>query len=134
MIRPGLVRLFGLVMVALSLVAVGLSARQTYVLQRHVACQAEYNEANNERTRALEEATSQERDATRIADDAERALFTDPALSTPAADRTEADRLRLQGLFRAYQAALVDLDRERVEADVARAEHPAPPPPSQTCR
>lgn len=126
-------RRLGIVVLLASLFALGMSAYSGLRSFEYARCQGQYNEINNERTRALTIAAEQERTAQRRADDAERALFTDPAVSKPAAERTAAERQKIEQLFRDYQAALTTLERERGEADKARAENPVPPPPSETC-
>lgn len=127
-------RVVGVVLVLAASGAVAQSYTSTQAHQRYVECQAAVNDALIERTRILTEAAEQERRAERVADDAERRLFTDPVLSKPAAERTQAERDHLAELFRQYQAALNRSELERVEADRARAENPVPQPPSQTCR
>lgn len=123
----------GVIVLVASLLALALSAYSGWRSYAYTQCQAGYNEVNNERTRALSEAADQERAAQRRTDDAERALFTDPALSKAAAERTPAEQARIQGLFREYQNALTALEQERAEADKARKDHPVPAPPSKTC-
>lgn len=120
-------------LLVVSLVAVGVSACATATQSAYTRCQAAVNDALVGRTVALAEAADQERAAQRGADDAERALFTDPLLSKPGDERTDAEQARLTALFRRYQKALVELDRERGEADKARADHPVPEPPSLAC-
>jgi hypothetical protein len=126
-------RILGLVLVAASLLAVAQSARTTWEQHRYVQCQARVNDALITRTRALVEATDEERRAERAADDAERALFTDPALIKPVAQRSPADQARILAAFAAYRQSLVELDKERRDADRARAAHPVPAAPSQVC-
>jgi hypothetical protein len=121
------------VVLAASIVALLLAALSGCQTQSYARCQAHYNDVNNIRTRALTDVADQERAAERAADDAERALFTDPAAGKPVNERTPGDQTRLAELFKAYQDALVTLDRERREADDARKRHPVPPPPSETC-
>jgi uncharacterized protein (DUF1501 family) len=126
-------RAVGVLLVLAALGAVVQSYATTDRFRSYVECQARYNEINNVRTRALVDATDQERHAERAADDAERRLFTDPATTTPAGERSPADQARLLDLFRAYQAALSQLALERAEADKARGDHPVPAPPSEVC-
>lgn len=126
-------RVLEVALLVLGLVAVGLSACATAHQSAYTRCQAKVNDALVARTAALAGAADQERAAQRGADDAERALFTDPLLSKPADERTVAEQARLSMLFRRYQKALVELDRERGEADKARADHPVPEPPSLAC-
>lgn len=116
------------VVVVLSLPAAGFAVAQNRELSQ---CVAEYNNANNDRSKAIGEANDIERAADRIADDAQAALFLSPILNKPAP--TPADRAELQKLFRAYQLALVGQAKERAAADDARREHPIPPPPSAVC-
>ena len=94
-------------------------------------CVAAYNNANNARSKALTDATDDERAAQRKADDAAAALFLSPVLNKR--DRTPAEQAELLRLFRAYQIALSDQRKERADADDARRDHPIPDPPSQVC-
>lgn len=114
--------------VILSIPIAGYAVYQNQELTR---CVATYNNANNQRSVALTAATDDERNAERKADDAQAALFLSPALSKP--DRTAADQAEIVRLFRAYQEALSDQRKERVDADDARRDHPIPDPPSQVC-
>jgi hypothetical protein len=114
----------------LSMLAVGFFSYRT---ERRAHCQEEYNNVMNERTRVLAEATEQERLTERRADDAQAAVFTDPALDRPSEQRTPEEKERIANLFREYQAALRLQVQERAEADAARARHPVPPPPSKLC-
>jgi hypothetical protein len=102
-------------------------------LQGLTACVARYNNANNVRSVVLTEATNQERAAERKADDAQAALFLDPALNKPPGEVTEMDRARVRRLLLGYQAALAGQKTERAAADDARAVHPIPDPPSEVC-
>lgn len=126
-------RVVGVLLVLAALGAVWQSYATTSQFRRYVECQAALNEVTNARTRALADAADQERHAERVADDAERLLFTDPVVSKPARERTAAENARLMELFRAYQESLRKLDLERIDADKARADHPVPPPPSTAC-
>ncbi len=114
----------------LSMFAVGIFSYRT---ERRAHCQEEYNNVMNERTRVLAEATEQERLTERRADDAQAAVFTDPALSRPLEQRTPEEIERINRLFRAYQVALIEQVKERNDADAARAAHPVPPPPAKLC-
>lgn len=96
-------------------------------------CQTQYNAINNERTRALTEVTAREREADRARSDALDAVFLDPSLLKPAAQRTPQDARRVRQLFADYLDAVADLKVERAAADKARAEHPVPPPPAAVC-
>lgn len=116
-----------------SIVALGAAAYSGYQSRAYARCQGHYNEINNQRTRALTDAADQERTAQRRKDDAAEALFTSPVLAKPADKRTPADQQQIADLFREYQDSLTAFRRERSAADKARAEHPVPPPPSQTC-
>lgn len=116
--------------VVLSLVGSGYGLAQTRGLAQ---CVARYNDANNERSKILTEATEEERDAERAADDAQAELFLSPILSRPTEKRTPADKAEVLRLFRAYQAALSDQKEERRAADDARRVHPIPDPPKDVC-
>lgn len=96
-------------------------------------CVARYNDANNARGKILAEATDDERDAERAADDAQAALFLSPTVSKPARDRTAIEQAHILKLFRAYQVALSDQKEERRAADDARRVHPIPEPPEAVC-
>jgi hypothetical protein len=114
-------------------VSVLVSSFSAWQLQNLTSCVARYNDANNTRSVVLTEATNQERMAERRADDAQAALFLNPAVSKPAAQRTPAERAEILRLFRAYQTALSDQKTERAAADDARVDHPIPDPPSEVC-
>lgn len=126
-------RVVGIVVVVASLIAVGASAVSTIRGRDFAACQAHYNEVNNERTRILADVGASERAAERRRDDALDATFLDPALQRPAGQRTPDEQRRVQALFGEYLAAAAALKVERAEADKARAANPVPPPPSQAC-
>lgn len=126
-------RKLGVIVLVASLLALVLSAYSGWRSYEYAQCQGRYNEINNVRTRALAVAAEQERNAQRRTDDAERALFTHPALSKLSSERTPAEQAAIQELFRAYQAALTALEQERAEADKARRDHPVPPSPQNTC-
>lgn len=111
--------------------SIAVSGYAVYQNQELTRCVASYNNANNERSKALVDATDDERNAERKADDAQAELFLSPTLSTP--NRTPAEQSELVRLFRAYQEALTDQRKERVDADGARRDHPIPDPPSQVC-
>jgi hypothetical protein len=115
------------------IVSVIVSSFSAWQLQNLTSCVARYNDANNTRSVVLTEATNQERMAERRADDAQAALFLNPAVSKPAAQRTAAERAEILRLFRAYQTALSDQKTERAAADDARVDHPIPDPPSEVC-
>lgn len=116
------------VVVVLSLPLGGYALYQGQELAR---CVANYNDVNNQRTKALAEATDSERAANRKADDAQAALFLSPAVSNP--NRTPAQQEEVLRLFRAYQQALTQQRTGRADADDARRDHPIPDPPSQVC-
>lgn len=119
---------------AVSLIAVVAAAVwYTSRVEAHLHCQARYNETNNARTRELTEAATKERAADRAEDRARAALFTHPALLKPSATRTPAEREQLRQLTIAWQRALTEEQRQQVDADRERAEHPVPPPPSEVC-
>ena len=96
-------------------------------------CQAEYNTINNQRTRALTEATAPERAAERRVIDLFFSALFDPSVRKPAAERTAEDRERIAALTAEIGTAAQRLKAERAQADKARADHPVPPPPSQLC-
>lgn len=126
-------RSLGAALLVLSLIAVGLSLYSAYKWRGYVACQAAYNEVNNQRTRYLTDVVAREREAERARGDTLDAVFTDPALLKPAEQRTPADTKRIRERFTAYLDAAVALRVERAAADRARTDHPVPPPPSQIC-
>lgn len=121
----------------LSLVlTVGLTACLVFLgwqVNSFAHCQAEYNTVNNQRTRALTEATAKEREADRRRSDALDAVFLDPALLKPNDQRTAEDQTRIRRLFVEYLDAAKALRAERARADAARAANPVPPPPSTIC-
>lgn len=118
------------VVVVLSVAGSGLAVWQTREL---ASCVAAYNNVNNARSVALTEAAEQERDAERVADDAQAALFLSPIVAKPVEQRTVAEQTELLRLFRAYQTALTNQTKERASADDARRDHPIPDPPKQVC-
>lgn len=118
------------VIVVLSVIGSGFAVYQNRELTK---CVAAYNNANNTRSVALTEATDQERQAERTADDAQAALFLSPILNKPSDERTPAQRDELLRLFRAYQTALSEQTKERATADGARRDHPIPDPPREVC-
>lgn len=113
-----------------SIIATAIFAQQQ---SNFAECQAHYNEINNSRTRYLTDATTQEREAERRADNAETAIFTSPLILIPREERTPEETEVLIQLTREYQQALITLAAERAEADTARKLNPVPPPPSQLC-
>lgn len=116
---------------ALSLVMAGIGFLD---VRNRAECQSEYNEINNRRTRILTEVNEAERRTERYADNAMSALFLDPAVLKPVEERTSAETERIRILFLAWITALAEQQKERDEADTARAANPIPPPPSQLCR
>lgn len=118
------------VIVVLSLMVGGFAVYQNRALTK---CVAAYNNANNERTKALVDATDRERAADRSADNAQAALFLSPVLGKPLPEQTSAEHAELIRLFRAYQTALTEQSKERAAADDARRDHPIPDPPKQVC-
>jgi hypothetical protein len=99
----------------------------------NIACQARYNETNNRRSRILTEVGAEERRAERAASDSLNAIFLEPSLQRPSAERTVEENQRLIQLVIAHREAAVVLQRERAEADRARAANPLPPPPMAVC-
>lgn len=126
---PALNAAFRIVVVA-SMVGSGLAWLQARELAQ---CVASYNNANNERSKAISDAQDQERKAERVADAAQAALFLSPLVSRPVAQRTPAEQAELLRLFRAYQDALTEQSKERSAADGARRDHPIPDPPKEVC-
>lgn len=116
--------------VVLWIVVTGFFAWQVQDLS---SCVANYNDVNNTRAKVLTEANDEERNAERKADDAQAALFLDPAVSKPMGQRTPAEQAELLRLLRAYQKALSDQKKERADADGARRVHPIPDPPREVC-
>lgn len=136
-VRGNRVRLFGVLLLVASLVSVGLSYRATAKAQhdererqKFTACQANYNEVNNQRTRALTEAAAKERAADRRITEANAALWLNPKLiRAPGAPIDPA----VLAAFRELQAALTNWRTVEVDVDKERAAHPVPPPPSAVC-
>jgi hypothetical protein len=104
--------------------------RQLHAFSR---CQAAVNEVMVVRSRALTEATADERAAERHAMDVLFVLLRELA-TTPADERTDEDRKRLAAVVAEILKAGATLETERAKADQARRENPPPPPPSQTCQ
>jgi hypothetical protein len=127
------VRIAGLALLLVSLLAVLQSCLTTHSQQEFVECQARYNETLNERTRILTEAADRERVSSRRVDDALAAVFAHPAALTPRNDQTPRQRSELDLLARAWGQAIIQQQQDRIEADKARAEHPVPAPPSSLC-
>lgn len=96
-------------------------------------CQAAVNEVMVGRSRALTEATADERAAERRALDVLFVLLRELA-TTPSDERTDEDRRRLAAVVAQILKAGDALEVERAKADRARRENPPPPLPSQTCR
>lgn len=126
-------RIGPVLLVLVSLGAVAQSYVTTQAQRTFVACQARYNEANNERTRIITEAANRERDSSRMADDALAALFGHPAALTPDPDRSPQQRREIVALARAWVDAVIKQKQDRADADKARAENPVPPAPSEVC-
>lgn len=118
---------------AVVITSVVVSSFAAWQVRNLTTCVADYNNANNERSVILTVATNEERAAERHADDAQAALFLNPAVSKPTEQRTTAERAEITRLFRAYQTALSDQKTERAAADDARVDHPIPDPPSEVC-
>ena len=116
------------IIVVVSVLGSGVALWQNRDLSQ---CVARYNDANNQRSVVLTEATNDERAAERKADEAQAALFLSPLVNKHPRSRTEY--LEVLRLFRAYQDALADQRKERADADVARRVHPIPDPPSEVC-
>lgn len=118
---------------ALVIVSVMVSTFAAWRWQDLTACIGRYNDVSNQRSVILTKATDDERRAERTADDAQAALFLDPAVSKAAEKRTPAESAEILRLFRAYQKALTEQANERIEADNARHQHPVPEPPKDVC-
>lgn len=110
-----------------------LGAGYTYRVEGRLECQARYNQASNERSRALTEATDRERASNRRVDDALAAAFRHPAALKLREDRTPQQQREIEALARAWGEAIIQQQEDRVEADRTRAEHPVPPPPDEVC-
>jgi hypothetical protein len=130
---PGPQRWRGVARVLPLIVLFVMGAGYTYRVEGRLECQARYNEVNNERSRALSEAADKERQAERAEKVARAALFTHPAILTPSADRTPADREEMRRLAVVWQQALTEEQKQQAAADAERKEHPVPPPPSEVC-
>lgn len=115
------------------IVSVALSGFSAWQGQKLTACVAEYNNVNNLRSKILTGAADQERAAESRADRAQAALFTSPLAGKPPGTRTRTEQAELIRLFRAYQSALAEQEKERAQADDARRDHPIPDPPSEVC-
>lgn len=115
------------------IMSVFLSGYSAWQGQKLTSCVAEYNNVNNVRSKILTAANEQERAAESRADKAQAALFLSPLLNTPTEKRTPAQRAEILRLFRAYQSALAEQEKERAQADDARRDHPIPDPPSEVC-
>jgi hypothetical protein len=126
------VRLVGLALLLVSMLAVLQSCLTTRAQQEFVQCQAEYNEVNNARTRALTESAQRERAAERRVQQAEAGLWLNPHLldERPAGAGPHPEVL---AAFTELQAALTNWRQVAAEADASRAKHPVPPPPSSRC-
>jgi hypothetical protein len=122
-----------LIILGTSLILASVGFWYTREVQSRLECQARYNEVNNARTRALTEATAKERQAGRAEDKARANLITNPAILKPAADRTPAEAEHLRQLTLAWQATLVEEQRQQAAADAERQQYPVPPPPSELC-
>jgi hypothetical protein len=123
----------GVVLTVISLFALGMAVYSAYLFREYTRCQAAYNENLNERTRIITEVGAAEREAERRRSDALDATLLDPAIRTPAAERTPAETARIQELYAEYVVAAEALQSERVASDAARITNPVPPPPSQVC-
>jgi len=130
-------RVLGGFLVLASMLAVGMSYRATAQTQRaereraaFVACQARYNEDNNERTRALTEAAARERAAERRVTEANAALWLSPKIVREPGQPVDPAVL---AAFKELQAAFVAWRVVEVEVDKERLAHPVPPPPSALC-
>lgn len=126
-------RRFAAVLLLVTLGAFTMAIVSEVNRQSSARCQAQYNEINNRRTRALTESTAKERAAERRWRDALNAVFKDPSNLKPADQRTAADRERVRSLFVEYLDAIVDLEADQAAADRSRAANPVPPAPSQIC-
>ncbi|HEY9411108.1 MAG TPA: hypothetical protein VIP77_16130 [Jiangellaceae bacterium] len=115
----------------MSLLAVVQAYRTTQAQRSFVRCQATYNEVNNERTRALAEATERERHADRRVQEANAALWLNPNLATRKPG--EPINPSVLAAFRELQAALQNWQTVTAEADEERRDHPVPPAPSELC-
>lgn len=118
-------------LVVVSLLAVVQSYRTTQAQRSFVRCQASYNEVNNERTRALTEATERERAAERRVQNAEANLWLNPKLT----ERQPGDPVdpSVLAAFHELQTALQNWQMVTAEADLERKAHPVPQAPSELC-
>jgi len=132
-LRPALGRIVGWAVLTASMLTLVISVATGIRAHDFAVCQAQYNEINNQRTRAIVEAADSERRAERRRDDALDATFLDPSLLKPAETRTPEEQRRVRALFTEYLAAAEALKDARAAADTARAANPIPPPPSISC-
>src|SRR3546814_16859150 len=106
-----------------TIVATGLFARQ---VQNLTDCVAAYNDANNERSVVLTEATNDERAAERKADDAQAALFLSPIVSIPTAHRTTLQHAAMLLLLPVHQLPLYAPAKAQIASDASRRTHTNP--------
>jgi len=99
-----------------SFVLGGVAAGQVW---RQSQCQARFNE----RAVALTPAANREREAERMAQSAESALWLGVS---PDGSQTPAEEAKLRALFAAFQATLTARARAQADADAARVAHPLP--------
>lgn len=132
--HPGLLtRRLNVIALVLSLIAIVATVYKDLEALSYQRCQAHLDGLLIERTRIITDIGAVERAAERSRDDALDAVFLDPALLKPNADRTPEDRARVAAKFSRYLSAAQTVAVERAKADKARADNPPPPTPSTIC-
>lgn len=138
-------RIVVIVGVLLAVSAMTWTQRLASETRRNVACQQRYNDIINARTNALAEAAAAERAVEADQDEAQRqesesfGLLVGFLNAPPTGDAASRQAV-FQKLIADYDTklaaknrALEESKQKRAAYAAAQAEHPLPPPPSQSC-
>lgn len=119
-------RLVGVVMMVLSLVAVGVSVNATFQASAYARCQSQVTEALIRSQTARAAAAEQDRQS-----DVKESAATAELIQTVFTVQTTAERVEA---YAAYRKALDDINTKRATTEKQRKANPLPAPPSQACR
>lgn len=116
------------IMIVITMPIALVTAYQTH---KQASCQAHYNEINNQRTQALNEYSTSERNARTNLLLAQGELWKAASMhpSTPGHPSPEVTTA-----FSYLLTSQDDFSRAVIALDTSLKQHPVPPPPSQLCK
>ena len=118
-------RMFGLALMAASLIALVLSGYSNYQARAYSQCQSNVTEALIQASIARADAAEEDRRS-----DREESRATSLLIQTVFTATTTEERI---AAYQAYATTLEQIDQKRNDTAKQRAEHPLPEAPSQVC-